>query len=111
MEQTIKRFTEAIEFTFIPGETVKVHIFKPKATDEAVMKLVGTGFFDGTEKFIRLTSTKNSRGEWRFHVYTVIYNDGHSYSWENGPNGCTCVSERVRWQEKIIDRAIELLLN
>lgn len=111
MDEAVKKFTDFTDLTYLPRKDMKVHIFRVKPTDEAVMKLLETGFFDGTEKFIRKTSTKGSRGEWIFHVYTVIYNDGRSYSWECGSSGHTCVSEKTRRQEMIIDRAIDLLVN
>ncbi len=109
MKDAVKKFTDFTDLTYIPREDMKVHIFRVKPGDEAVMKLLETGFFDGTEKFIRKTSTKGYNGKFNFHVYTIIHNDGRSYSWECGSSGHTCVSEKTRWQETIIDRAIKLL--
>jgi hypothetical protein len=111
MEQAVKKFIEATDFTFIPGEKMKVHIFKVKPTDEAVIHLLETGFFDGTEKFIRLTQTKGSSGKWSFSVYTIVQNDGNSWSKEFGSDGWTLMSEKNREMLRIVDRAIDLLLN
>jgi hypothetical protein len=111
MEQAVKKFVEATDFTSVIRENVKVHIFKVKPTDEAVMNLLETGFFDGTEKFVRKTSTKGSSGKWSFHVYTIVQNDGNSWSKEFGSSGSTCMSEKNRFQLEIINNAIELLLN
>jgi len=111
MEQAVKRFTDNTDLTFIPGENMNVYIFEVLSGDEAVMKLLETGFFDGTEKFIRKTSTKGCGGKWCDHIYTIIYNDGHSYSWECSFSESTCISNKTRMEQKIIDSAIELLLN
>ncbi len=111
MEEAVKKFTDFTDLTYLPREDMKVHIFRVKPTDEAVMKLLETGFFDGTEKFIRKTSMKGCSGKWSLHVYTIIHNDGRSYSWECGSSGHTCVSEKTRMAQDIINRAIDLLVN
>ena len=111
MEHAIKKFIAATDFTFIPGENIKVHIFKVKDTDEAMMELVETGFFDGTEKIIRKTMIKDGYGDWSNVIHTIIHNDDHSYSWECSLSGATYISDKTRMEQKIINRAIETLLN
>ena len=117
MEQAVKNFINFTDFTFIPSERMNIHIFKVKPTDEAMMKLIETGLFDGTEKFIRKTTIKRGQNEypdhidWRSRIYTIIHNDGHSYSWEYSSSEYPCISEKTRMEEKIINSAIETLLN
>ena len=110
MEQAVKKFIDFTDLTFIPSEDKNVHIFRVKPGDEAVMKLLETGFFDGTEKFIRRTSIKGYGDNCSNHIYTVIHNNGDSYSWEETSSGTTCISEKTRLAQKIIDGAIALLL-
>jgi hypothetical protein len=111
MDQAVEKFIAATDFTFIPSEKMKVHIFKVKPGDEAMMKLIETGFFDGNESFIRETTTKDRYGDWGEHNYTIIYKNGRSWSWESGTSGYTLVSEETNNQRRIIDRAISKLLN
>jgi hypothetical protein len=114
MKQAVKKFIDFTDFTFIPSENMKVHIFKVKDTwdeDDAIIKLIETGFFDGTEKFIRKTSTKGYEGTWSNDFYTIIHNDGRSFSWESSTSGGTNISKKIKMEQEIIDNAIKLHLS
>ena len=111
MEQAVKNFVKATDFTFIPSENMKVHIFKVKPTDKALMKLIETGVFNGNESIIRKTTTKDNYGDWDEHVYTIIHKDGSSWSWHRGTSGHTCIGEETLRKMRIIDRNNEKFQN
>jgi hypothetical protein len=110
MDPIVEKFIKATDFTFIPNKNIKVHIFKVKPTDDAVMNLIETGYFDGNESIIRETTTKNRFGEWGEHVYTIIYKDGSVWSWSMGTSGFTVVDEKTHFQRKIITCTINTIL-
>jgi hypothetical protein len=111
MAYAFEKFIEATEATFVPNKNMKVHIFKVKPSDDAVIKLIETGFFDGNESIIRETTTKDRFGGWDEHDYTIIYKDGSVWSWHMGNSGFTVVNEKTHQQRRIISQAINTLFN
>ena len=77
-----------------------VYLFTPKKT--GVSNLIKTGYFNGTESFMRLTVTKDSYGDFCENNYTVFFQDGHSCNWHSGTSGYTCVSESVKEMGNLI---------
>jgi hypothetical protein len=80
-------------------------LFTRKRSEKYRMSLIKTGVFDGNEKMVRLTISKDDYGDWCENTYTVIKDDGDSYSWHSGTSGYTCVSDQMRMRAQLMHDA------
>lgn len=105
MTNELKLFLEAVKPEQIINESSRVFLFTRKSSVKARTNLMKTGFFDGNEKVMRLTITKDRYGDWDENTYTVLLDDNKSYSWHSGTSGHTCVSENMHNRAKLLHTA------
>lgn len=105
MNNELKLFLEAFRSEAISNSNCKVFLFTRKRSEKYRLSLIKTGVFDGNEKMVRLTISKDDYGDWCENTYTVIKDDGGSYSWHSGTSGYTCVSDQMKMKAQLMHDA------